>query len=91
VLEQDIADRDWAAQLGPVLSQRDVARLLGRTEQAVSKDRRLLRLVNRDGRPVYPVVQFDGRRARSRSSAIRGAEAMTTPSGPEWSASARSA
>jgi hypothetical protein len=62
VLEQDIADRDWGAQLGPVLSQRDVARLLGRTEQAVSKDRRLLRLVNRDGRPVYPVVQFDGRR-----------------------------
>ncbi|MDQ3432738.1 MAG: hypothetical protein M3467_11065 [Actinomycetota bacterium] len=62
VLEQDIADRAWGTQVGAVLSQRDAARLLGRTEQAVSKDRRLLRLVNRDGRPVYPVVQFDGRR-----------------------------
>lgn len=61
VLEQDLADRAWSEQLGPALSQRDVARLLGRSEQAVSKDARLLRLRNRDGRPVYPVVQFRGR------------------------------
>lgn len=61
VLEQDLADRAWNEQLGPALSQRDVARLLGRSEQAVSKDARLLRLRNRDGRPVYPVVQFRGR------------------------------
>jgi len=52
VLEQDVATQRWGAQLGPSLSQRDVARLLGKSEQAVAKD----------GRPVYPVVQFDGRR-----------------------------
>ena len=47
------------------MTQRDTARLLGRTEQAVSKDRRLVRVHRRDGRPVYPVVQFDGRRQKS--------------------------
>ena len=62
VLEQDAATQQWSAQLGPSLSQRDVARLLVKSEQAVAKDGRLLRLRNQDGRPVYPVVQFDGRR-----------------------------
>ena len=62
VLEQDVATQQWGAQLGPSLSQRDVARLLAKSEQAVAKDARLLRLRNQDGRPVYPVVQFDGRR-----------------------------
>ena len=62
VLEQDVADAGWAEQIGPALTQQDVARLLGKSEQAVSKDSRLLRVRNRDGRPVYPVVQFDGRR-----------------------------
>lgn len=62
VLEQDLADRAWSAQLGPSLAQADVARLLGVSVQAVSKSRALLRLRNRDGRPVYPVLQFDGRR-----------------------------
>jgi hypothetical protein len=61
VLEQDVSDAQWAAQIGPALTQGDAARLLNKTEQAVSKDPRLLRLRNRDGRPVYPVVQFDGR------------------------------
>lgn len=61
ILEQSLADHDWASQLGPALTQRDVAGLLGKSEQAVSKDPRLLRLRNRDGRPVYPVFQFDGR------------------------------
>jgi len=65
VLEQDLADQAWAEQIGPALSQRDVARLLGKSEQAVAKDHRLLRLRNRYGRPVYPVVQFDGRRQAS--------------------------
>jgi hypothetical protein len=62
VLEQSAADEVWAARVGPALAQADVALLLGKTEQAVSKDRRLLRVRNRDGRPVYPVLQFDGRR-----------------------------
>jgi hypothetical protein len=61
VLEQDVSDASWAAQIGPALTQRDTATLLGKSEQAVSKDPRLLRIRNRDGRPVYPVVQFDGR------------------------------
>lgn len=62
VLEQDVADAAWAIQVGPALSQGDVAILLGKSEQAVSKDPHLLRIRNRDGRPVYPVMQFDGRR-----------------------------
>lgn len=63
VLEQDRADQAWSAQIGPGLTQADVARLLDVTVQAVSKNKGLLRLENRDGRPVYPIVQFDGRRA----------------------------
>ncbi len=62
VLEQDLTDQEWASQVGPALSQADVARLLDISVQAVSKSRGLLRLRNRDGRVVYPVVQFDGRR-----------------------------
>lgn len=63
VLEQDHADQAWGAQIGPGLTQADVARLLNVTVQAVSKNKGLLRLENRDGRPVYPIIQFDGRRA----------------------------
>jgi len=62
ILEQALVDERWAAGIGPVLSQRDVARLLVKTPQAVAQDQRLLRLRQRDGRPVYPVFQFDGRR-----------------------------
>lgn len=61
ILERDVADRLWADQVGPALSQQDAARLLGKTEQAVSKDPRLVRLRTADGRPLYPVAQFDGR------------------------------
>jgi hypothetical protein len=61
ILEQNVSDGEWAAQIGAALHQADVARLLGKSEQAVSKDQRLLRIRNRDGRPVYPAVQFDGR------------------------------
>lgn len=61
ILEQDLADEAWATQIGPALAQRDVARLLGKSEQAVAQDRKLVRLRNRDGRPVYPVMQFEGR------------------------------
>lgn len=63
ILEQDVADRDWAAQVGPSLSQADTARLLGKSEQATAKDSRLLRVKTRSGRVAYPVVQFDGRGA----------------------------
>ncbi len=70
VLEGDLGDRAWRHQVGSSLSQRDAARLLGRSEQAISKDQRLLRLSRRDGRPVYPVVQFDGRRQRHGVAAV---------------------
>lgn len=62
LLEQDHADQVWGAQIGPALTQADVGRLLDVTPQAVSKNRGLLRLQNRDGRLVYPILQFDGRR-----------------------------
>ena len=62
VLEQDLADQEWSAHVGPALSQADTARLLKVSVQAVSKSAGLLRVRNRDGRVVYPVVQFDGRR-----------------------------
>lgn len=61
ILDQDRADQAWAEQIGPALTQRAAARLLGRSEQAVSKSRRLLRVRTRSGRAVYPVVQFAGR------------------------------
>lgn len=43
LLEQDAVDRQWAAQVGPSLTQADAARLLGKTEQVTAKDARLLR------------------------------------------------
>lgn len=54
-------DEAWAEQLGPVYRQADVARLLGRSKQAVAQNPRLLRLEMRSGRIGYPVFQFDGR------------------------------
>lgn len=61
LLEQDADDHAWAEQLGPAYRQGDVAELLGKSKQAVSADRRLLRLEMRDGTIGYPVFQFDGR------------------------------
>lgn len=64
VLRDDAANRRWRSQLGPCLSQGAVAELLGITTQAVAKratNGELLRLVHRDGRPVYPTFQFTGR------------------------------
>ncbi len=62
LLCQDADDRAWAEQLGPAYRQGDVARLLGKSRQAVSADRGLLRLEMRDGEIGYPVFQFDGKR-----------------------------
>lgn len=62
LLTQDDDDRAWAAQLGPAYRQGDVARLLGKSKQAVSSDRRLLKLEMRNGEVGYPAFQFDGRR-----------------------------
>lgn len=61
LLQQDRADRVWGEQIGPSLTQRDTARLLGKSETAVSKDPKLLRIRTRSRRVVYPVVQFNGR------------------------------
>lgn len=57
------ANAAWRRQVGPALSQADVARLLGKSQQAVQKDRRLL-MLRQPGtnRPVYPVMQFHERR-----------------------------
>lgn len=62
LLQQDRDDRAWTDQLGPAYRQADVARLLGKSKQAVSADERLLRLELRAGTVGYPVFQFDGRR-----------------------------
>jgi hypothetical protein len=62
ILEQALTDERWAERIGSVLAQADVARLLDKTVQAVAQDQRLLRLRQPDGRPVYPIFQFDGRR-----------------------------
>lgn len=56
------ADRLWSGQVGPAYRQGQVAQLLGKTKQAVSADRGLLRVTQRDGTVTYPVVQFDGDR-----------------------------
>ncbi len=80
VLEADISSRAWVAQVGYSLTQGDVAALLGRSEQAVSKDRRLLRLVRSDGRPAYPIFQFDGRRQTDGVAEV--VRVLTGPLGP---------
>jgi hypothetical protein len=61
LLDQDADDQAWADQVGPVYRQGDVAGLLGKSKQAVSGDRRLLRLELRSGTIGYPAFQFDGR------------------------------
>jgi hypothetical protein len=62
ILDQDSDDAAWTRQLGPVHRQGDVARLLGKSKQAVSSDRGLLKLRMRSGVVGYPLFQFDGRR-----------------------------
>lgn len=62
LLRQAEDDRVWAQQLGPVYTQGQVAELLGKSKQAVSTDKGLLRLDMRDGRVGYPVFQFEGDR-----------------------------
>lgn len=74
VLAYDVANARWRSQIGPCLTQAATADLLGLTPQGVAKRAStsdLLRLVNGDGRPAYPLFQFAGRRVRpsSRSSA----------------------
>lgn len=62
LLRQDADDQAWTEQLGPAYRQGDVAGLLGKSRQAVSADRGLLRLTMRDGEIGYPLFQFEGRR-----------------------------
>jgi len=62
LLRQAEDDRAWTDQLGPVYTQGQVAELLGKSKQAVSTDKGLLRLDMRDGRVGYPVFQFEGDR-----------------------------
>lgn len=62
LLEHDVAADAWREQIGPALTQRDTGKLLGKSPQAVAKDAGLVRVPTRDGRVMYPVCQFDGRR-----------------------------
>lgn len=55
-------DEVWGEQIGAAYTTGQVAELLDVTKQAVAKRRGLLRLVQRDGQTVYPVLQFDGDR-----------------------------
>lgn len=53
------ADAVWAAQLGPALTEADVARLLGRDTDDVARAPGLLRLRQRETADrVYPLFQF---------------------------------
>lgn len=62
LLRQAEDDRAWTDQLGPAYTQGQVAELLGKSKQAVSTDKGLLRLEMRDGSVGYPVFQFEGDR-----------------------------
>ena len=62
LLRQAEDDRAWTDQLGPAYTQGQVAELLGKSKQAVSTDKGLLRLEMRDGRVGYPIFQFEGDR-----------------------------
>jgi hypothetical protein len=59
VESSDRTDAAWSAQIGPAMSENDVARLLRKTTSAVRTDEGMLRVSNGDGRIVYPVAQFD--------------------------------
>lgn len=61
LLQQHDDDRAWAERIGPAYTRAQVAALLGVSQQAVAQ-RSLLALTQRDGRIVYPVMQFDGDR-----------------------------
>lgn len=65
ILRNDIENQAWSAQVGPCLTRGAVARLLGKSEQAVAQDHRLFSFRNGDGRIAYPLVQFDGPRVVS--------------------------
>lgn len=62
LLQQAEDDRAWSEQLGPAYTQGQVAVLLGRSKQAISTNKGLLRLEMRDGSVGYPVFQFEGDR-----------------------------
>jgi hypothetical protein len=82
VLETDIATQAWVAQVGYSLTQSATAELLGRSEQAVSKDPRLVRLERSDGRPAYPMFQFDGRKqVAGIHDVVRTLQGALTPAG----------
>jgi hypothetical protein len=70
LLSQAEDDRAWIEQLGPVYTQGQVAGLLGKSKQAVSTDKGLLRLEMRDGSIGYPVLQFEGDRVLPGMQAI---------------------
>ncbi|MHB8288164.1 MAG: hypothetical protein ACYDEY_02810 [Acidimicrobiales bacterium] len=65
VLRSANATRFWSEVTGPCLSQMDTARLLRVTDTTVMGKAGLLRVRAKDGRPVYPIFQFDGRNQRS--------------------------
>jgi hypothetical protein len=81
LLAQDADDAAWTEQLGHVYRQSDVAMLLGKSKQAVSADRGLLKLAMRSGDVGYPVFQFDGRRVLPgvREVVMALAPAVATP------------
>lgn len=60
---QHATDLAWADLVGPAFSLDKAADVLGRDQAEVVQDDGLLALVQRDGRVVYPVVQFEGDRA----------------------------
>ena len=64
LVEQTATDEIWAAQIGAALTEDDAARLLGLTPAEVSQAADLLRIRDRDGRLVYPLMQFDTDRAQ---------------------------
>jgi hypothetical protein len=94
LLVHDADDQAWAEQIGPVYRQGDVALLLGKSRQAVSDDRRLLRLEMRSGGIGYPVFQFDGRRMLpgvAEVNAILGPAVATSWTVASWLTSAQPA
>jgi hypothetical protein len=74
------SDEAWAAQIGPALTEPDVARMLATTETAVRDDPDLLRVTNRDGATVYPICQFDaGRPLTGIGEAVRTLSGVWQP------------
>lgn len=63
-VDVETSDRTWAQQVGAALTEEGASQLLGMSVADLRRAGGLLRIRNRDGQVVYPVMQFEAERRR---------------------------